>query len=295
MTLAAWGIFAATFLSACSMFAPKKVMCPAEYRIDFVEAVNFAQKAAAAYAPDSAIQALVGRSEIDAEDGESAKMDSVFIVIGAKTGTRGFVLRQDADSVQWIAFRGTQTLDDIRTDADYVQARDTVLNLALHRGFMKATDDLLPAMMPHLNAGYRTYVTGHSLGGAMAAIAGLELQAQGFKVKAVTFGQPKVTHEAGAKRAKLDLLRFIHKQDLVALVPPLDWSPGRERATYAHFGREVALRDSDFECLQEHFPKRYDPDEWFKQVHISALSDHSMQHYLSRLGELAAVQLTTVP
>lgn len=274
--------------------APKKVMCPAEAPVDFVEAMGFAQKAALAYEPDSVIQAQTVLRDAGASisgANVSTAGDSVFIFVGAKTGARGFVLRQDADSTQWLAFRGTQTLEDIRTDADYVQSRDTVLNLAFHRGFKNATDELMPLMLPHLNPAYRTFLTGHSLGGAMAAIAGLELQAKGFKAKAITFGQPKVTHKAGAKRAQLDLVRFIHGRDLVALVPPLDWAPGREKASYAHFGREIALQDGEYECLQEHYPKRYDPESWFDQAKLSALGDHAMQHYVTRIGEWAAKQL----
>ena len=264
--------------------APAKVLCPKDYQVDFQEAQAFAQKAGLAYEADSAIIKACGA-------------DSCFILSGGVTGARAFVQRDDSARVQWIAFRGTQTLNDIQLDAEYSQARDTSLHMTFHRGFAAATEDILPGILSHLDSGYRTLVTGHSLGGAMAAITALQLDARGFKVKAVTFGQPKVTNEAGAKRAAhLDLVRFIHGHDIVALVPPLDWRPGKDLGSYAHFGREIALNEQGFECLQEHFAKRYDPSSWWDQAQRQAVEDHAVAKYIARLGELAGVQASsTVP
>lgn len=58
-------------------------------------------------------------------------------------------------------------------DADHTQTPDAILHIRLHRGFAKATRDLYPMIIPHLRAGYRTRVTGHSTRGAVAAITGL--------------------------------------------------------------------------------------------------------------------------
>lgn len=264
-------VTAALLLGAC---APSKVLCPKEYQVDFTEAVGFAERAGLAYAEDSAVIAAGGT-------------DSVFILSGSRTGARAYVQRNDSLRTQWVAFRGTRTLDDIKLDADYAQSRDTALKLSLHKGFAAAAEDLLPGILPHLRPGYQTLVTGHSLGGAIAAITGLHLQGRGFPVKVITFGQPKVTNEAGAKRARLDLTRYIHGQDIVALVPPLDWAPGRESGSYAHFGREVALSEGAYECLDQHFAKRYDPSSWWTQAQSQAVKDHAMDLYIARLSALA--------
>lgn len=269
--LAALAALAALVLLAC---APSKQLCPKDFPLDFSEALAFAGKAALAYEPDSAVRASCGS-------------DSCFILGGPVTKARAFVQRDDAAKVQWVAIRGTASLDDIRLDADYAHARDTVLGMSLHHGFARTTDDLLPIILPLLNPGYRTLITGHSLGGAVAAITALHLQARGFTVKAITFGQPKVTNEAGAKRVKLDLVRFIQGQDIVALVPPVDWVPGSKAGTYAHFGREVAISGGSYECLDRHFARRYDPSSWWAQSQRQAVADHAMDRYIARLGELA--------
>lgn len=262
--------------------APGKVLCPKDYQVDLMEAQGFAAKAGLAYEADSLIAKACGT-------------DSCFILSGGETGARAFVQRDDSAKVQWIAFRGTATLDDIQLDAKYSQARDTGLHMTLHSGFAAAAEDLLPGILPHLDTGYRTLITGHSLGGALAAITALQLDARGFKVKAVTFGQPKVTNEAGARRAaQLDLVRFIHGHDIVALVPPVDWRPGKDLGSYAHFGREIALNEQGFECLQEHYSKRYDPSSWWAQAQRQAVEDHAVARYIARLGELAGAQASTV-
>lgn len=258
--------------------APAKVLCPNEYQVDFVQAARFAAKAGLAYEPDSTVMKACGA-------------DSCFILSGGITGTRAFVQRDDSSKVQWIAFRGTHTFSDIQLDAKYSHARDTALRMSLHSGFAAAAEDLLPGILPHLKADYPTYITGHSLGGAIAAITALHLDKRGFRIKVVTFGQPKVTNKAGAQRsAGIDLVRFIHGRDLVALVPPLDWRPGKDMQSYAHFGREIALSEQGFECLQEHFAKRYDPSSWWDQAQRQAVEDHAVARYIARVGELAGAQ-----
>jgi triacylglycerol lipase len=263
---------AAALLSAC---APTKKVCPQDYSIDFAEALHYATLADLAYAPDSSINTACGQ-------------DSCFILTGPATNARAFVQVNDSARVQWIAFRGTKLFSDVKLDADYTQSDDSVLHIRLHNGFAKAARDLYPLIIPHLRAGYRTRVTGHSLGGAIAAITGLYLRAQGFSVEVETFGQPKVTNESGARRAdSLVLVRFLNGQDLVTQVPPLSYRPGNLGA-YEHFGREVALLDGKgYECLTEHYRKRYDPDAWWAQVQEEALHDHGIAKYVEKLKELA--------
>lgn len=261
--------------------APAKKFCPQDFSVDFAEALQYADLAGLAYAPDSSVRAACGR-------------DSCFLFAGPATGARAYLRRDDSAKVQWLAFRGTAALSDVRLDADYTQRDDSLAGVRLHKGFARAVADLTPLFAPHLRAGYRTRLTGHSLGGALAAITGLHLRAQGFEVKVVTFGQPKVTNAAGARRAdSLDLVRFLNGRDLVTQVPPLDWSPGK-LGSYEHFGREVALLDGPggYECLQEHYRKRYDPEAWWDQAKEEAVRDHGLARYVEKLKALVPDAVT---
>jgi hypothetical protein len=274
-----WGAFLACagLLAAC---APTKTFCPQDYSVDFAEALRFATLAELAYAPDSAVRTACGK-------------DSCFLFTGPATGARAFLQVDDSAHVQWLAFRGTAVFSDVKLDADYTQMDDSILHIRLHRGFASAVKDLSPLYAPHLRPGYRTRIAGHSLGGAMAAIAGLYLRAQGFDVEVKTFGQPKVTNAAGAPRAdSLDLVRFLNGRDLVTQVPPLSYQPGK-LGSYEHFGREVALLEGKgYECLQEHYRKRFDPDSWWAQANEEAVRDHGIAKYLEKLKALVPAAVT---
>lgn len=259
---------------------PTKKFCPQDFTVDFAEALHFATLAELAYAPDSSVHTACGN-------------DSCFLFTGPATSARAYLRVDDSAKVQWLAFRGTAALSDVKLDADYTQSDDPELGIRLHKGFARAVADLNPLIAPHLRAGYRTRLTGHSLGGAMAAIEGLHLRARGFDVKVMTFGQPKVTNAAGARHAdSLDLVRFLNGKDLVTQVPPLDWKPGK-LGSYEHFGREVALLDGKgYECLQEHYRKRYDPESWWEQAKEEAVRDHGLARYLEKLKALVPDALT---
>jgi hypothetical protein len=269
------GLAAAFIAFALAACAPTKKFCPTDYNVDFTEALHFAQMANLAYEPDSVVARECGR-------------DSCFFVLGPVSAARAYIRVDDSAKVQWIAFRGTATFQDIKLDADYTQSDDSILHMRLHSGFAAAARDLHPLILPHLRAGYRTHLTGHSLGGAVAVVTALYLKAEGFDVDAQTFGQPKVTNAEGARKAdSLHLVRFLNDQDLVTQVPPLSYQPGN-LGSYEHFGREVLLKSGKgFECLTEPYRKRFDPDSWWNQVQVQALKDHPIAMYLEKLQQLA--------
>jgi triacylglycerol lipase len=271
-TVALVGSLALILLTAC---APTKRFCAVDTHIDFKESLDLARKSELAYLPDSLVRA-------------ACAADSCFIITGPVTGARAFVQRNDSTRKQWLAFRGTQTVGDVKLDARYTHHRDTVLEIYLHQGFSNAADELLPLVLPHLRQGYETILTGHSLGGAVAAVMSLHLEAQGYTVRAQTFGQPKVTNIEGARmHASLNLTRFVNGRDPVPLVPPVDWKPGGGRGgSFAHFGREVLLEDGTFECLTTHYIRNLDPAEWEGQAQTEAALDHLLANYLASLEKL---------
>jgi triacylglycerol lipase len=132
------------------------------------------------------------------------------------------------DNYFCMAFRGTDELDDW---IDNINAH-TVKNLfgEFHRGFWKATDrvwDKIYQRYRELNARdpqKPLFLTGHSLGGAMAVIAASKLVHidQPF-ISVYTFGQPRVMTQQTAQifnmECKSRCFRFNNNNDLVTRAP----------------------------------------------------------------------------
>lgn len=102
-----------------------------------------------------------------------------------------------------------------------------------------------------LNPMEALFVTGHSLGAAMAALAGVRLatsrvRGRDFRSKLrgiYTFGQPMIGNPALAAACSADpllangIFRHVHGRDIAARIPP------RNFGAYKHFGREFRAQD----------------------------------------------------
>ena len=126
-----------------------------------------------------------------------------------------------------IAFRGTDVsqMADIWTDLDYSTRATDIGNV--HQGFFLAQNALRGAIDWEIRRKQpkQIWVTGHSLGGAMAIICAAELSKSGKPLSGVvTFGQPRVGDRAFAERINNEfgsrLLRVINEDDIVVSLPP---------------------------------------------------------------------------
>ena len=154
---------------------------------------------------------------------------------------------------QIIAVRGTTNIENAMIDISLKLVLDQKTGIRLHDGFSFAAKQVYAELKPMLKADYKINVTGHSLGGAVALILAIYLDADQFNVEQVTtFGQPKVTNIAGANKIQhINVIRVVTPLDLVPLVPlfdPLDLS---NVDVYWHAGKEVILlANSQYAVLQ---------------------------------------------
>lgn len=127
-----------------------------------------------------------------------------------------------------VAFRGTDIaqLADVWTDLDYEKI-ETELG-EVHKGFYEASQALMRsvvAAIEHRERPRHIWLTGHSLGGAIATLTMRQLEMQGHRVSGlVTFGQPRVGDRnftiAMNRRLGNRMLRVINEDDVVASLPP---------------------------------------------------------------------------
>jgi hypothetical protein len=155
-----------------------------------------------------------------------------------------------------VAFRGTYSLADTIADLssipqEYVpypggddqdgQNAPKCENCTVHMGFRDSWRNSRKIILPHIaNAtrdfpGYRLVLVGHSLGGAVAAIAGLDLLARGYSPEVTTFGEPRAGNQAFAdylderfnlstsKDVESRFRRVTHISDPVPLLPMDEW------------------------------------------------------------------------
>ncbi|KAK6343939.1 hypothetical protein TWF696_007592 [Orbilia brochopaga] len=114
-----------------------------------------------------------------------------------------------------------------------------------HAGFLEswrvAAEIVVPVVARLVHqfgpAGYRLELVGHSLGGAVAALAGLEFRERGWYCRVTTFGEPKVGN--ANLSYYLNLLfppptyrRVTHKSDPVPLLPFAKWGFVQHRTEY---------------------------------------------------------------
>jgi hypothetical protein len=140
-----------------------------------------------------------------------------------------------------------------------------------------------------LKPGYKTYLAGHSLGGAVAAILTIYMIEDGVEVvRVVTFGQPRFTTADGVKRLSfLPLARVVDENDIVPMVPPataIDPIFG----PYEHVGPEVILLEGrDIVYLPSHDANRISVGEFWRSISFADLKDHEIKKYLKRIAAKA--------
>ena len=162
-------------------------------------------------------------------------------------------VKQDR-GVTILIFRGTDNVKNVWTDIDARPTKDDSLDGAyLHRGFKDAATWIFEDIKRDYRLEKTIYLTGHSLGGAVAQIIGLWLHNAGYHVQIYTFGSPKVSTTFFGNRPIH--YRMLVRNDPVPFVPPypflhsgisidvetLNWEEGGE-ANRGSFG-EIDGRD----------------------------------------------------
>jgi len=170
------------------------------------------------------------------------------------SGVRYMLLIDRAHKEQEVFLPGTNVgnLDEIVTDLDQVPVFDAELGATFHRGFLGAAAQVRTDVTPFLQSGFETRLTGYSLGGATAAILALQLQMDGFQVESIlTFGQPKVTDQAGAS--------LFSDQPILRIKAGLDGITHIYAPDYRHYGDEIILLDGDRFVYLLQNDRNYDP------------------------------------
>jgi hypothetical protein len=146
-----------------------------------------------------------------------------------KRSTQCYVANNDRFAV--IAFRGSdiwtkkekfnmkKVVGDLKADLD-IRLTGWQQGGKVHRGFKEALYEVWPDLQPYIirfeSKGYRIWITGHSLGGALATLCGSLLNnAQGV----YTFGSPRVGNKEFKEHLSVRIYRIVNNADIVCRVP----------------------------------------------------------------------------
>ncbi|ANE48631.1 hypothetical protein SY83_01060 [Paenibacillus swuensis] len=172
-------------------------------------------------------------------------------LLDSKKELYGFVLESANEFV--IAFRGTDSAEDWVSDsmAGQVPFRFVRNGGKTHSGFTalyaSMRQDILRTLRG-LPSGKPLYITGHSLGGALATLCAVDVAVHSkfSRPRIYTFGSPRVGNDAFA--AKFNRLirvsrRIANTQDIVPSLPPRVYRSAQTRQVfqYAHVKGEVPI------------------------------------------------------
>ncbi len=242
-------------------------------KIDFEVLDANAKRAKAAYATPAQIRAAYPKT--------------VRVATPGKRDVQYFIERDDKAKIQYLVVRGTT--DDTTLDEDFdVKVRDDrATKIPVHTGFDQDARAVWKDAQPYVKNGYQTYVVGHSLGGAVAAILGIYMIEDGYKVdKIYTYGQPRFTTSKGVKELGfLPLLRVVDENDLVPLLPP-GLMVNKQFGPYQQVGPEVILLSGpDYVYEPSQDASELSLGEFWRDLHVADLKDHNINNYIRRIED----------
>jgi triacylglycerol lipase len=245
-------------------------------QIDFGLFMEYVSRAAAAYDDPHKIRQQFGKSS------------TIHIGLLEQFSLLAFVEIDDAEKVQWVVIRGTDNFDNVKTDVNCHERIDASVGVPIHDGFLESSCAVYDFARNLLVPGYETRMTGHSLGGAVAAILMMRFSHEALDLGAcVTFGQPKVTDEEGVERYRhLPLWRVINEDDVVPMMPPTFFTDA-----FHHFGHEVHLRHGGgYEVFTEHQSELSPDGSFWANIGDMDISDHHIAHYVTKVTKIAATE-----
>ena len=197
-------------------------------------------------------------------------------------GAQGYLLTNGTINV--LSFRGTE----VKQKSDVLADLEAGKNLEasggkVHHGFKHELDKLWPSITTALDANPgMLYVTGHSLGAAMATIAASRIQDR--VIALVTFGSPRAGNAEFINSLNVTHYRVQNNNDAVTKVP--FWIMGfrhHGELVYLNYYGEVRTLTA-WQRLKDMIRSR--KRAYLKFQFFKAVYDHLMANYIAKLEKL---------
>ena len=184
-----------------------------------------------------------------------------------------------------VAFRGTEPdeLSDVLADLNALPVKG-VSGGWVHKGFQGELDKVWDKIVKHREEHKRLnlYITGHSLGGAMATLAASRFSLIDNVECLYTFGSPRVGTRAFKKSCKFDHLRYKNNNDIVTAVPL--WVMG-----YKHHGELQYINFYGNIRKLTTWQKIKDKYRGYRSGILDGAMDHGVENYVEALRKITNV------
>ena len=233
-------------------------------------------------------------------------MEEYTVVEDAITTTNGFVASNFDHLI--VSFRGTDDVFDVATNLSVKQdSSHEHYEGGVHDGFARALDrawlELRSLIDEHHTSAQKIWVTGHSLGGALATLAAKRLNAFMSPVHCITFGQPRVGDPTFSRSYAVKHNRFVNEGDVIPKLPPRGlitryWHVGNEERIDA--AGNLISGEGDTSLLEDLFFGRLANqidltnalnERALEDIVRKGLVEHGMSTYVNRIQSLAKSDL----
>jgi len=189
-------------------------------------------------------------------------------------------LLKSSDGTHVLSFRGTEVteLSDVLADLKAGKNIEAVGG-KIHVGFKGEINKLWPSIEKAVAGIDQLYVTGHSLGAAMATIAAGRMQSK--VIALVTFGSPRVGNQEFVDSLKVQHYRVQNNCDAVTKVP-LRLSGFRHHGTHIYMNYHGAFRTlTPWQRIKDMVRSRI--RAYIKGQKFLGVYDHMMANYIAKL------------
>ncbi|KAI8058756.1 lipase precursor [Thamnidium elegans] len=149
--------------------------------------------------------------------------------------SNGYVLRSDAKETIYLVFRGTNSIRNAITDLTFFLTNyPPVKDAKVHVGFLASYNEIVRLFFPRIQKeltmypNYKLVITGHSMGGAQAVLAGLDFYQRDKRftpknLSIYTVGCPRIGNPDFAyyvDSTGISVHRSVNDRDIVPHLPP---------------------------------------------------------------------------